>query len=236
MPYVFVLGLFLIFLVPIITAQEPIPEMPILPEGSGGCAEEWICSQWSECTNGQQTRTCTDSNNCGTTNNKPGESQSCGSGTTQPAPETEDTSKTEKNLGAANKTSETTGKEESDESTFFSGLKLKIIIIALLFLIAGIIMFFFFKKKTSASEQPSYGVIEEQKKEETKTVTEELKPSVPIEKVKLPPKEVKVDPKLAEYIQTNIKKGFTKEQIKKSLIKASWDAVEVDAALAKYRL
>ncbi len=41
------------------------------------CTENWECGQWSACTNGQQTKTCTDSNNCGTTVNKPAESQSC---------------------------------------------------------------------------------------------------------------------------------------------------------------
>lgn len=41
------------------------------------CTESWSCSDWSNCTNNQQTRTCTDANNCGTTNNKPTTSQSC---------------------------------------------------------------------------------------------------------------------------------------------------------------
>lgn len=41
------------------------------------CTENWQCSSWSSCTNNQQTRTCTDLNNCGTTNNKPIETQSC---------------------------------------------------------------------------------------------------------------------------------------------------------------
>jgi len=51
------------------------------------CTEDWTCtdwSSWSACTGGTQTRTrtCTDSNNCGTTVNKPAESEtrSCGSG------------------------------------------------------------------------------------------------------------------------------------------------------------
>ena len=43
-----------------------------------GCTEDWSCSAWSNCIDGQQTRTCSDTNNCGTTNNKPVEGQSCG--------------------------------------------------------------------------------------------------------------------------------------------------------------
>ena len=41
------------------------------------CIESWLCASWSSCTNNQQTRTCTDSNNCGTTTSKPALTQSC---------------------------------------------------------------------------------------------------------------------------------------------------------------
>ncbi len=42
------------------------------------CSENWICGSWSECsTDGKQTRTCSDYNNCGTTKLKPKIQQSC---------------------------------------------------------------------------------------------------------------------------------------------------------------
>lgn len=42
------------------------------------CVEDWSCSDWTDCkSNGKQTRSCTDANNCGTTKNKPGISQNC---------------------------------------------------------------------------------------------------------------------------------------------------------------
>ena len=41
------------------------------------CTPNWQCSSWSSCLNNQQTRTCTDSNNCGTNNGKPVVVQSC---------------------------------------------------------------------------------------------------------------------------------------------------------------
>jgi len=58
------------------------------PGGGGGttgggffapptCKEEWSCSEWSSCVDGKQIRTCTDSNKCKTTKNKPSENQSC---------------------------------------------------------------------------------------------------------------------------------------------------------------
>jgi PGF-pre-PGF domain-containing protein len=41
------------------------------------CTENWSCTAWSVCTAGTHTRTCTDSNNCGTTTSKPVVSEAC---------------------------------------------------------------------------------------------------------------------------------------------------------------
>ncbi len=44
------------------------------------CIEDWDsvpCSAWSSCVNGSQSRTCTDSNQCGTTNDQPALTQAC---------------------------------------------------------------------------------------------------------------------------------------------------------------
>jgi len=42
------------------------------------CNPNWQCSSWSACSSlGKQTRTCSDSNNCGVLTNKPAISQSC---------------------------------------------------------------------------------------------------------------------------------------------------------------
>jgi hypothetical protein len=59
------------------------PTSPSAPTGGGGfvlptCTENWTCTEWSECSpEGIQTRICTDRNNCGTTRNKPVETQTC---------------------------------------------------------------------------------------------------------------------------------------------------------------
>lgn len=61
---------------------------PAPPGGGGGgnptffttpatCTEDWSCTGWSDCVDRKQSRTCTDSNDCGTTENKPSETQSC---------------------------------------------------------------------------------------------------------------------------------------------------------------
>lgn len=41
------------------------------------CTPSWQCANWSTCLSSTQTRTCTDSNNCGTTTKKPSLTQSC---------------------------------------------------------------------------------------------------------------------------------------------------------------
>ena len=46
-------------------------------ENSTQCIENWNCTEWSECINGTQTRTCIDLNECNTTLNKPPELQEC---------------------------------------------------------------------------------------------------------------------------------------------------------------
>ncbi len=42
------------------------------------CTPSWECGDWGDCVDNTQTRTCLDTNNCGTTAGKPGESQTCG--------------------------------------------------------------------------------------------------------------------------------------------------------------
>ncbi len=44
---------------------------------SGDCTEDWSCTEWDECLDGIQKRTCTDLNECGTITSMPSETQSC---------------------------------------------------------------------------------------------------------------------------------------------------------------
>ncbi|MFA5135201.1 MAG: hypothetical protein WC505_05480 [Patescibacteria group bacterium] len=41
------------------------------------CLESWSCTEWAACSGGTSTRTCTDLNSCGTTNDKPAETAAC---------------------------------------------------------------------------------------------------------------------------------------------------------------
>jgi hypothetical protein len=45
--------------------------------GGTTCTESWNCTTWSTCTDGTQTRTCTDDNSCGTEDDKPIVTRSC---------------------------------------------------------------------------------------------------------------------------------------------------------------
>lgn len=47
------------------------------------CTPFWDCGEWDTCTDGLQTRTCTDTNACGTDEEKPEEEQSCSAETIQ---------------------------------------------------------------------------------------------------------------------------------------------------------
>jgi len=54
------------------------PEEPEEPDTEPEiCQEDWQCTDWSICSNQLQTRTCTDTNDCGTEEEKPGESREC---------------------------------------------------------------------------------------------------------------------------------------------------------------
>jgi len=53
-------------------------EVPQAPTGEAiACTENWKCTPWSACSNNFHARTCTDANACGTTTNKPTESEAC---------------------------------------------------------------------------------------------------------------------------------------------------------------
>ncbi|MEM5855714.1 MAG: NosD domain-containing protein [Candidatus Aenigmatarchaeota archaeon] len=41
------------------------------------CTEDWVCSEWTACIGGKQTRVCMDRNRCGTVANKPEEERIC---------------------------------------------------------------------------------------------------------------------------------------------------------------
>ena len=44
---------------------------------SSTCTENWSCTDWTDCADGSQTRTCNDANSCGTTADEPSLSQTC---------------------------------------------------------------------------------------------------------------------------------------------------------------
>ena len=52
-------------------------EFEVLVTATPACTESWSCGNWGSCSNGQQTRTCTDSANCDTTTSKPAITQTC---------------------------------------------------------------------------------------------------------------------------------------------------------------
>lgn len=49
----------------------------LFSQTAGGCVENWVCSNWTSCTNSTQNRTCNEANNCNSTNNTRLVTQSC---------------------------------------------------------------------------------------------------------------------------------------------------------------
>lgn len=49
----------------------------LVPDDDDDCIPDWECTSWSFCENDTQTRTCTDDNNCGITEDKPLETRDC---------------------------------------------------------------------------------------------------------------------------------------------------------------
>ncbi len=55
-------------------------------QGCAACQESWICSGWSDCRNGVETRNCHDEHGCGTRKSMPDESRSCSMAPPPPPP------------------------------------------------------------------------------------------------------------------------------------------------------
>ena len=57
---------------------DGIPDLYVKKIYESTCVENWNCGSWSDCTEqGKQSKTCTDTNSCGTSKNKPSTAQSC---------------------------------------------------------------------------------------------------------------------------------------------------------------
>ncbi len=58
--------------------REDNLELNVVGAPTADCIEDWECSPFSECLNGTQTRSCTEANNCGTSNDVPALEENCG--------------------------------------------------------------------------------------------------------------------------------------------------------------
>jgi hypothetical protein len=57
--------------------KTPVNDSEPSTSGDTTCIEKWKCSLWNACLNGTQRRSCSDLNNCGTTNNKLNTTKTC---------------------------------------------------------------------------------------------------------------------------------------------------------------
>ncbi len=76
------------------------------------CQENWTCTDWGICTNETQTRTCTETNECGTQENQPQEIQNC-TETSPPPPSPPSSSGAPSSRSSSPRTTTTTQTESS---------------------------------------------------------------------------------------------------------------------------
>lgn len=126
---------------------------------STACTPNWDCTDWSTCTNGQQTKTCTDLNFCNTTSGKPPESQSCGDTCTTVwnctawAPSTCPRNQTQTRFCTDNNNCQS---DKSETRTCeFKSHTLLIIIIVVGVLLAGALITLFYLMKNKPQATPS---------------------------------------------------------------------------------
>ncbi|GEM_PF-5827676 len=62
---------------PIIANQSSNETQSIASDQTASCDEVWLCTDWTTCSTGTQTRQCTDKNNCSTTAYAPPKTQIC---------------------------------------------------------------------------------------------------------------------------------------------------------------
>ena len=68
------------------TPASSAPTQSLPSPSAGSCNPEWQIGSWTSCVNGEETRTVTDLNNCGTTMNEPATNQVCQSPISIPTP------------------------------------------------------------------------------------------------------------------------------------------------------
>jgi hypothetical protein len=90
--------------VSLISIKDGKPLLFIKKINEKTCIENWTCANWEICSDGNQTRKCTDLNNCKTTKNRPASKQECEVSEKNP-PAVNDTTCAEKNGTICNKTS-----------------------------------------------------------------------------------------------------------------------------------
>jgi len=100
------------------------------------CVPDWKCGDWSVCGSGQQIRRCSDDNNCGTSEGRPAQSQSC---------EDEQTT-----LSSTTPTNNQNSPSDKNEVLIYSIIG----IIAFFIVVISIILVILFNKKKSFPLQP----------------------------------------------------------------------------------
>ncbi len=189
------------------------------------CVEYWVCTPWSECIGGKQTRYCVDNNKCGTEENKPPETKSCtekstSSSITQPSSEVPDGSQAENEevitptegtmreyTNEAQQTPEKNKEEKIDNSQVSSNRYLILAVgLAATFLLLVATILLLGRKRNIGKKERTAG----------RYSSENLA-------------------SLDEWIRNALKRGYSFEEVEKALISSGWDEDLVKERIAKVR-
>ncbi len=186
------------------------------------CVEYWVCTEWSACDDGVQTRYCVDNNKCGTTNNKPSETRACEASLNQQTGESSDTSSigtSDTSQDLNEQTTQQSGKEmqtqnreagtpygESGAKQSGGVSKLLLFAISITLVFVGIAAYYLISKKKSERKAG-------------------MNPEKEIGNADLA--------SLDEWIMSALERGYSAESIEQALISHGWDSEVVRERISK---
>ncbi len=209
------------------------------------CPEVWSCSEWAECDNGIQLRSCIDEDDCGTENFKPQIMRNCTGRAVMLSNATEQVQQSVSEEKLPEENASTNG------MLLYAGLAAGIII-------AGILLFFGYKKwserrmiskmfetEKQTISQATASNLEQQpvQMQQQQLTTQQQDYSQQAQEASQQPAQVSAQSqanqqqppdKIQAYIQQCISAGYTKDQIKAALLQAGWAQEAVDSALSKF--
>ncbi len=195
------------------------------------CTANWSCSDWTTCTNNLQFKTCTDTNQCNSSQLTKLENQTCtisqttgGSGSTEsPTSPGTGTSGASSSSGSTNQSQKAASAGASSSATTQKIIISLGIILGIIGLSAG---GYFLYRYYSTKEEKSIFEVPTEKPKEIKQEKIEFKSTIEAKPITI----ANLD-ELKKYIQTAFKNKVPIQKIKEDLLKAGWKEKQIQDEL-----